>query len=69
MKNNKANSGTRKVLVTIIFYLSVILVSLILCITGQVAGWVAQVAIALSIGRLIWLFAWGTAKNGWKWRA
>ena len=68
MKNNKANSGTRKVLVTIIFYLSIILAALLLGVTHQIAGWVAQVAVALSMGRLLWLFAWGCAKNHYGWR-
>lgn len=65
---NQINSGMRKVLVTLIYYLSVILAALILGVTHQIAGWVAQVAIALSLGRMVYLFAWGAAKNGWKWR-
>lgn len=68
MKTNRKNSGTRKVLVTIIFYLSVILAALLLGVTHQIAGWVAQVAIALSMGRLLWLFAWGCARNRYGWR-
>lgn len=68
MKTNHKNSGTRKVLVTIIFYLSVILAALLLGVTHQIAGWVAQVAIALSMGRLLWLFAWGCARNQYGWR-
>ena len=68
MKTNRKNSGTRKVLVTIIFYLSVILAALLLSVTHQIAGWVAQVAIALSMGRLLWLFAWGCARNRYGWR-
>ena len=65
---NKTKSPVRQVLTTIIFYLSVILAALILAATYQIAGWVAQVTIALSLGRLVWLFAWGAAKNGWGWR-
>lgn len=68
MKTNRKNSGTRKVLVTIIFYLSIILAALLLGVTHQIAGWVAQVAIALSMGRLLWLFAWGCARNQYGWR-
>lgn len=68
MKTNYKNSGTRKVLVTIIFYLSIILAALLLGVTHQIAGWVAQVAIALSMGRLLWLFAWGCARNRYGWR-
>lgn len=65
---NQINSGTRKVLVMLIYYLSIILAALILGVTRQIAGWVAVVAIALSLGRLVWLWAWGAAKNGWRWR-
>ncbi|MBE6933679.1 MAG: hypothetical protein E7462_01310 [Ruminococcaceae bacterium] len=68
MKTNYKNSGMRKVLVTLIFYLSVILAALVLGVTHQIAGWVAQVAVALSLGRLLWLMAWGAAKNGQAWR-
>lgn len=62
------NSGLRKVLVTVIFYLSIILAALLLGVTHQVAVWVAQVAVALSLGRLLWLAAWGCARNGYAWR-
>lgn len=65
-KQNKAPG--RRILVVMSVYLAVILVSLILSVTGQIAGWVAQVAIALSLGRLVWLVAWGTAKKNWGWR-
>ena len=65
---NQVNSGMRKVLVTLIYYLSVILVALLVVAFPKIAPLVARVAIALSLGRLIWLFAWGAAKNGWKWR-
>lgn len=68
MKTNLTDLEMRQMLVALIYYLSVILAALILGVTHQIAGWVAQVAIALSLGRLIWLFAWGAAKNGWKWR-
>lgn len=68
MKTNYKNSGTRKVLVTIIFYLSIILAALLLGVTHQIAGWVAQVAVALSMGRLLWLIAWGCARNRYGWR-
>lgn len=65
---NPINSGMRKVLVTLIYYLSVILVALLVVAFPQIAGWVAVVAIALSLVRLVWMWAWGAAKNGWKWR-
>lgn len=65
---NQINSGLRKVLITVIFWLSIILAALVLGVTHQIAFWVAQVVVALSIGRLLWLFAWGSAKNGWGWR-
>lgn len=68
MKTNHKNSGIRKVLVTVIFYLSVILAALVLGVTHQIAGWVAQIVVALSLGRLLWLMAWGAAKNGQAWR-
>ena len=68
MKTNKRNSGLRKVLVTVIFYLTIILAALLLGVTYQVAGWVAQVVVALCVGRLLWLFAWGCARNRYGWR-
>ena len=68
MKTNQKNSGLRKVLVTLIYYLSVILVALLVVAFPQIAGVVAVVAIALSLGRLVWMWAWGAAKNGYGWR-
>lgn len=68
MKTNRTNLGMRRVLVVLINYLAVILAALLLGVTHQIAGWVAQVAIALSLGRLVYLFAWGKAKNGYGWR-
>lgn len=65
-KQNKAPG--RRILVVLAYYLAAILVSLILGVTHQIAGWVAQVVIALSLGRLVWLVAWGTAKQNWGWR-
>lgn len=68
MKTNQKNSGIRKVLVTLSYYLAIILAALLLGVTHQIADWVAQVVIALSLGRLLWLFAWGCAKNRYGWR-
>lgn len=65
-KQNKVPG--RRILVVMSVYLAVILVSIILSVTHQIAGWVAQVAVALSLGRLVWLVAWGTAKQNWGWR-
>ena len=64
----QTNTGMRRVLVTLICYLSVILFSMILGMTHQIADWVAQVAIALSLFRLVFLFGWGASKNNWGWR-
>lgn len=64
---NQVNTGMCKVLVTLICYLSIILAALILGVTHQVAGWVAQIAIALSLLRLAVMFGWGAAKNNWRW--
>ena len=69
MKSKRTHAPVRRVLVILAFYLSVILASLILAVTGQVAGWVAQTAVALSLFRLVYLVGWGTAKNGRGWRA
>lgn len=69
MKPEKNKAPERRVIVILAFYLSVILAALILGVTHQIAGWVAQVAIALSLFRLVFLFGWGAAKNGWRWRA
>ena len=68
MKTKQKNTGVRKVLVTVIFYLSIILAALLLVVADQIAGWVAQVVVALSMGRLLWLFAWGCARNQYRWR-
>ena len=68
METKKTKAPERRIIVTLAFYLSVILASLILGVTHQIAGWVAQVAIAAALFRLVFLFGWGTAKNGWRWR-
>jgi len=68
METKKIDIALRRVLVTLVFYLSVILAALILGVTHQIAGWVAQAAIALSLLRLAFLFGWGVAKNGKSWR-
>jgi len=68
----KANSDKRterRVLVTLAVYLSMILAALILGVTNQIANWVAQATVAISLFRLIFLFGWGAARNGWRWRA
>ena len=65
---SKPKAPGRRIFVVLAYYLAVILVSIILGVTHQIAGWVAQVAIALSLGRLVWLVAWGTAKQNWGWR-
>lgn len=62
------DSGMRKVLVTVIYYLSAILAALLLAVFVQIADWVAQVVVALSLIRLAVLFGWGIAKQGWGWR-
>ena len=67
-KANKSGSPERRALITLIFYLSVILSALILGVTHQIAAWVAQVTVALPLARLVFLFGWGAAKNGWRWR-
>ena len=69
METKKSQTAFRRVLITLAFYLSVILAALILGVTHQIAGWVAQVAIALSLLRLVYLFGWGVARNGKGWRA
>ena len=69
MNEKKQRSPERRVLVVVAVYLLVILSALILCLTNQIAGWVAQMAIAFSLLRLVFLFGWGAAKNGWRWRA
>ena len=68
MNNNKTNA-VRRILIILAVYLSIILASLILGVTHQITNWVAQVALALSLFRLVFLFGWGAAKNGWGWRA
>ena len=66
--SGQKNSGTKKFLVTMIYYLSVILTALVLGLTRQIAGWVEQVVILLSLCRIIYVIAWGAGKNGFGWR-
>lgn len=68
METKKPKAPERRILVTLAFYLFVILTALILDATGQVAGWVAQIVIALAFGRLCFLAGWAMAKHGWGWR-
>lgn len=68
MKTNKTETAMRRVLVTLIFYLSVILAALLAIAFPNIAPLVAVMAIVLSLGRLVWLLAWGAAKNGYGWR-
>ena len=68
MKTEKTTAPERRILVTLAFYLCIILTALLLGITHQIAGWVAQTAIALALGRLVFLFGWGVARNGRGWR-
>lgn len=64
----KITAPERRILVTLAFYLLVIFTALLLGVTSQIAGWVAQTAIALALGRLVFLFGWGVARNGRGWR-
>ena len=68
METKKTTAPSRRIVVTLIVYLSVILVALILGVTNQIANWVAQVTIALSLGRLVFLAGWGVARKGKGWR-
>ena len=68
MKINRTNLGTRRVLTTLIFWLSVILAALLLMVSHQIAGWVAVCTVVLAMIRLTWMFAWGAARNGYGWR-
>ena len=68
MKTNKTETAMRRVLVTLIVYLSVILAALLVVAFPEIAPLVAGLCIALALGRLIWLLAWGAAKNGYGWR-
>ena len=69
MKTKRTKAPERRILVTLAFYLSAILAGLALFATGQIAGWVATVTITLSLIRLVFLFGWGAAMNGWRWHA
>ena len=68
MKSKKTNAPERRILTILIVYLSVILAAMLLGITHQIAGWVAQATITLSLFRLVFLIGWGAARNGWGWR-
>lgn len=69
MQTKKNKAPNQRILVTLTFYLLMILISLIMGATHQIAGWVAQATVALALFRLVFLFGWGVAKNGWGWRA
>ena len=68
MKTNRTDLGMRRVLITLIVYLSVILAALLVVAFPKIAPLVVGVTIALSLGRLVYLYAWGKAKNGYGWR-
>ena len=68
MKNNKTVAHVRRALMILATYLFAILAALILGVTHQIAGWVAQIVVALALLRLAFLFGWGAGKNGWRWR-
>lgn len=68
MKTKNKPAPSRRILIILSVYLSVILAALILGVTNQIANWVAQVTIALSLGRLVFLAGWGVARNGKGWR-
>ena len=68
MERKRTQTAFRRVLIVLAFYLSVILAALILGVTHQIAGWVAQIVVALALLRLAFLFGWGAGKNGWRWR-
>lgn len=69
MKTKRTKAPERRILVTLAFYLSAILAALLLFAARQIAGWVATVTITLSLIRLVFLFGWGAAMNGWRWHA
>lgn len=68
MKTKNKPAPSRRILTILAVYLSVILAALILGVTNQIANWVAQVTIALSLCRLVFLAGWGVARNGKGWR-
>ena len=68
MNKNKIKAPHQRIIVTLAVLLFAILVSIVLDATGQVAGWVAQIVIALAFGRLCFLAGWAMAKHGWGWR-
>lgn len=68
MKTKNKPAPSRRILIILAVYLSVILAALILGVTNQIANWVAQVTIALSLSRLVFLAGWGVARNGKGWR-
>jgi hypothetical protein len=68
MKTKKTTAPVRRVLVVLATYLAAILIALLLGVTHQIAGWVAQIIVALSLLRLAFLFGWGAGRNGWRWR-
>ncbi|MBP3478118.1 MAG: hypothetical protein J6K03_01380 [Oscillospiraceae bacterium] len=68
METKKMKASDRRILVTLAVYLATILLALILGVTHQIAGWVAQVAVALSLFRLVFLLGWGEARRGKHWR-
>jgi hypothetical protein len=62
------DKATRRVIVTLAVLVAIIIASIALDLTNQVAAWVAQSVIVLVFGRLCFLAGWGVAKNGKGWR-
>ena len=68
MKPRQKAAPERRALVILATYLSAILIALLLGVTQQITGWVAQTVVALALLRLAFLLGWGAGKNGWRWR-
>lgn len=58
----------RRLIVTLAMILAAIVSSVVLHLTDQVAGWVAQIVVAVASGYICFLIGWGAAKNHWGWK-
>lgn len=70
MNKRKTNAPKyRRLIVTLVTLVVTVAAAIVLYCTDQIAGWVAQTAVAIAFGYICWLFGWGAARNGKGWHA
>lgn len=56
----------RKIIVTLTLLVFAMVSSTVLGATGQMAGWVVQIIMAIAFGYLCFILGWGVGKKGWR---